>query len=153
MARRGRRPNSGRSEDLPTEGLLVVCFVGRPNVGKSTLFNRIVGERVAIVEDRARTTRDRLYEVAEWNGRRFIVIDTGGLEQRPGDAIEFSKRGIITEERLQPGRLRGGQLHLRVKHVQLRSGAGIETRFGQAFGFLRLLNGFFRALDQFAVLL
>jgi GTP-binding protein len=57
-------------------------------VGKSTLFNRVVGERVAIVEDRARTTRDRLYDVAEWNGRRFLVVDTGGLETRPGDAIE-----------------------------------------------------------------
>ena len=88
MPRRGRRPTSGRSEDLPTEGLPVVAFVGRPNVGKSTLFNRVVGERIAIVEDKARTTRDRLYDVSEWNGRRFIVIDTGGLEQRPGDAIE-----------------------------------------------------------------
>ncbi|HUG47238.1 MAG TPA: ribosome biogenesis GTPase Der [Candidatus Limnocylindria bacterium] len=73
---------------MSTAGLPVVALVGRPNVGKSTLFNRIVGERIAIVEDRARTTRDRLYDVAEWNGRRFIVIDTGGLETRPGDAIE-----------------------------------------------------------------
>src|SRR4051812_14292094 len=63
-------------------------MVGRPNVGKSTLFNRVIGERHAIVEDRARTTRDRLYAVAEWNGRRFVVVDTGGLETRPGDAIE-----------------------------------------------------------------
>jgi GTP-binding protein len=47
-----------------------------------------VGERVAIVEDRARTTRDRLYDVGEWNGRRFIAVDTGGLEARPGDPIE-----------------------------------------------------------------
>jgi GTP-binding protein len=68
--------------------LPVVAIVGRPNVGKSTLFNRILGERLAIVEDRARTTRDRLYGDAEWNDRRFVVVDTGGLEARPGDAIE-----------------------------------------------------------------
>ena len=68
--------------------LPVVAVVGRPNVGKSTLFNRIVGHRTAIVEDRARTTRDRIYGDAEWNGRRFIVVDTGGLEVHPGDPIE-----------------------------------------------------------------
>ena len=72
----------------PVYGLPIVAIVGRPNVGKSTLFNRIVGERAAIVEDRARTTRDRLYGQAEWNGRRFVVVDTGGLERRPGDPIE-----------------------------------------------------------------
>ncbi len=70
-------------------GLPIVAFVGRPNVGKSTLFNRVVGDaRAAIVEDRARTTRDRMYGDAEWNGRRFVVVDTGGLEIAPGDAIE-----------------------------------------------------------------
>ena len=63
-------------------------MVGRPNVGKSTLFNRIVGHRAAIVEDRARTTRDRIYGDADWNGRRFIIVDTGGLEIHPGDPIE-----------------------------------------------------------------
>jgi GTP-binding protein len=68
--------------------LPVVAVVGRPNVGKSTLFNRILGSRTAIVEDRARTTRDRLYGDAEWNGRRFVVVDTGGLEIEPGDDIE-----------------------------------------------------------------
>ena len=68
--------------------LPVVAIVGRPNVGKSTLFNRILGERHAIVEDRARTTRDRMYGDAEWNGRRFIVVDTGGLEIDPDDPIE-----------------------------------------------------------------
>jgi GTP-binding protein len=65
-----------------------VAVVGRPNVGKSTLFNRVVGRRAAIVEDRARTTRDRIYGEAEWNGRRFIAVDTGGLEVKPGDPIE-----------------------------------------------------------------
>jgi GTP-binding protein len=70
-------------------GLPVVAIVGRPNVGKSTLFNRFVGGRQAIVEDRARTTRDRMYGDAEWNGRRFIVVDTGGLEVDPADPIEL----------------------------------------------------------------
>ena len=58
-------------------------------MGKSTLFNRIVGRRQAIVEDRARTTRDRMYGDAEWNGRRFILVDTGGLEVDPADPIEL----------------------------------------------------------------
>ena len=69
-------------------GLPVVAIVGRPNVGKSTLFNRIVGDRLAIVEDKARTTRDRLYADAEWNDRRYVVVDTGGLEVGPDDPIE-----------------------------------------------------------------
>ncbi|MBA3689497.1 MAG: ribosome biogenesis GTPase Der [Chloroflexi bacterium] len=68
--------------------LPVVAIVGRPNVGKSTLFNRLVGERVAIVEDIPGTTRDRVYGTGEWNGRRFTVVDTGGLELEPGSHIE-----------------------------------------------------------------
>jgi GTP-binding protein len=86
--RRARRTPQTVDREATAEGLPVVAIVGRPNVGKSTLFNRIVGDRVAIVEDKARTTRDRLYDIAEWNGRRFVVVDTGGLETRPGDPIE-----------------------------------------------------------------
>ena len=73
---------------MPPPSIPIVAIVGRPNVGKSTLFNRIVGERAAIVEDRARTTRDRLYGETDWNARRFMVVDTGGLEVDTSDPIE-----------------------------------------------------------------
>jgi GTP-binding protein len=68
-------------------GLPVVAIVGRPNVGKSTIFNRLVGERIAIVEDKPGVTRDRLYGKGEWLNRHFHVIDTGGIEFGETDEI------------------------------------------------------------------
>ncbi|BCG59939.1 ribosome biogenesis GTPase Der [Paenibacillus sp. URB8-2] len=70
----------------------VVAIVGRPNVGKSTIFNRLIGDRLAIVEDKPGITRDRIYGVSEWNGKAFSVIDTGGIEIDGEDMILKSIR-------------------------------------------------------------
>lgn len=75
----------------------VVALVGRPNVGKSALFNRIVGGQAAIVSDEAGTTRDRHFGLAEWNGRRFWLVDTGGLPEETRDVIDGEIRRQVLE--------------------------------------------------------
>ena len=84
-------------------GLPTVAVIGRPNVGKSTLVNRIIGRREAIVEDSPGVTRDRVKYEAEWNGRRFYLVDTGGWEVKPegiSEKITAAAEAAISESDL-----------------------------------------------------
>ncbi len=70
----------------------IIAIVGRPNVGKSTLYNRLIGERQAIIHDTSGVTRDRQYGICEWNGKSFTVVDTGGFVQRSENVFEAAIR-------------------------------------------------------------
>src|SRR5712691_10799159 len=74
-----------------------VAIIGRPNVGKSTLFNRIIGRRQAIVDAQPGVTRDRHFAPAEWNGRRFWLVDTGGLVPGSVDPMNRAIRGQVEQ--------------------------------------------------------
>ena len=65
----------------------IVAIVGRPNVGKSTLFNKLIGQRLSIVEDTPGVTRDRIFGECEWKNRKFSLVDTGGIEPESKDII------------------------------------------------------------------
>ncbi|MFT7452136.1 MAG: GTP-binding protein, partial [Patescibacteria group bacterium] len=73
----------------------IVAIVGRPNVGKSTLYNRLIGDREAIIDDISGVTRDRKYGTCEWNGKKFTVIDTGGFVERSTDIFETAIRSQV----------------------------------------------------------
>ncbi|MBA3946093.1 MAG: ribosome biogenesis GTPase Der [Herpetosiphonaceae bacterium] len=79
----------------------IVALVGRPNVGKSTLFNKLLGERRAIVEDLPGTTRDRLYGAAEWSGHNFTIVDTAGILPGEEDEVGASMAQIVRGTRAQ----------------------------------------------------
>lgn len=78
-------------------GAATVAIIGRPNVGKSTLFNRLIGRREAIVDAQAGVTRDRHFAPAEWNGRRFWLVDTGGLVFDTGDSMNRAIRQQVEQ--------------------------------------------------------
>ena len=83
--------DASKADDTVTASK-IVALVGRPNVGKSALFNRFLGRRLAIVEETPGVTRDRLYAPVEWAGRRFTVVDTGGIEARDAEEIMAQTR-------------------------------------------------------------
>ena len=74
----------------------VVAIVGRPNVGKSTFFNRMIGERKAIIDDMSGVTRDRIYGFSDWNGKNFTIVDTGGFVKNSDDVFEAAIRSQVT---------------------------------------------------------
>lgn len=92
----------------------IVAIVGRPNVGKSTLFNRLVGKRISIVEDEPGITRDRIYADADWSGKEFTLIDTGG--------IEFTKIDTITAQMCKQAELAIEEADVIVLIVDAREG-------------------------------
>ncbi len=119
MRNRPRRRRRSPDSDLgPPSG--IVAIVGRPNVGKSTLFNRFTGQRQAIVDELAGLTRDRLYGMAEWRGRRFTIVDTAGLD--PQLVRDDPGRAELTAGTQEQARLGIAEADVCVLLVDVRAG-------------------------------
>ena len=97
---RSRRERPSRKQPDPT--LPLVALVGRPNVGKSSLFNRLVGGRPALVEDMPGVTRDRRYGEADWGPARFRVVDTGGLDPSAEGILGAMRQQIAARAATRP---------------------------------------------------
>ena len=108
----------------------LVAIVGRPNVGKSMLFNRLAGRRLSIVEDTPGVTRDRLYAECEWNGRKFDIVDTGGIEPTADSEILHVHARAGADSHRRGGRHRPGHGDRHRRH-----GCGQDRgRHAQALG-------------------
>jgi GTP-binding protein len=119
----------------------IVALVGRPNVGKSTLFNRMVGRRMAIVEDLPGTTRDRLYADADWAGIDFVVVDTGGL-------VEIRSQERADQKRLAPATAQTAGVESGLFLEQMREQAYIAIAEAEVVVFLVDAEAGITASDQ-----
>ena len=127
----------------------IVAIVGRPNVGKSTFFNRIIGKRISIVQDEPGVTRDRVYGDAEWAGIEFSLVDTGGIDLKSTDemkkhifiqaqiAIDIAdvilffvdaKDGLVANDYDVSEILRKSKNYRFENHIRQRTGRGIRGR-------------------------
>jgi GTP-binding protein len=121
----GKSPQRTRRRRRGGEGLAqqpsgIVAIVGRPNVGKSTLFNRLIGQRRAIVDEMAGLTRDRLYGVTEWGGRTFTVVDTAGLD--PGLEADAEDEAALVRGTQQQARMAIAEADVCCLMVDVRHG-------------------------------
>ena len=102
----------------------ILAIVGRPNVGKSTLFNRLIERKQAIMDNESGVTRDRHYGYGEWNGKNFTVIDTGGYVEGSDDIFEEAIRAQVRSPR---GSL-CDSVHGGLRHRTARTGLGLCQR-------------------------